>query len=227
MVYGIICPLFYEFNSIFMSVTSGNLFILAAPSGAGKSSLLRALLDKHQDNSYAMQVSVSHTTRAARPNEVDGEHYHFVTRQKFEQLIEDNAFFEWAEVFGNYYGTSRPVIERTLSQGVDVFLDIDWQGARQVKALLPNTLTIFIAPPSEKELLERLTGRQQDSAKVIADRMSKARDEISHYHEFDYIVINDDFETALADLSSIVVSQRLTQRLQSERHKTLFASMQD
>ena len=210
-----------------MSVTPGNLFILAAPSGAGKSSLLKALLEKHKESSYPMQVSVSHTTRAPRPNENNGEHYHFVTRPEFEALISDNAFFEWAEVFGNYYGTSRPVIEKTLSQGVDVFLDIDWQGARQVKALLPNTVTIFITPPSEQALLERLTSRNQDSEEVIADRMSKARDEISHYHEFDYIVINDDFETALEDLSSIVASQRLVQRLQSQRHSGLFASMQD
>lgn len=174
-----------------------------------------------------MQVSVSHTTRAPRPKEVDGEHYHFVTREAFEKLIEEKAFFEWAEVFGNYYGTSRPVIEQTLSQGVDVFLDIDWQGARQVKAQLPETISIFIAPPSEQALLERLTGRQQDSADVIADRMAKARNEISHYREFDYIIVNDDFDRALADLSTIVCSQRLVQRLQSQRYKTLFDAMQD
>jgi guanylate kinase len=210
-----------------MSVTSGNLYILAAPSGAGKSSLLRALLDGNQTEEYPMQVSVSHTTRAPRPNEVDGEHYHFVTHEEFKKLISEEAFFEWAEVFGNYYGTSRPVIEQTLSQGVDVFLDIDWQGARQVKAQLPDTISIFIAPPSEQALLERLNNRQQDSAEVIVDRMAKARDEISHYHEFDYIVVNDDFDNALGDLSTIVKSQRLVQRLQSQRHKTLFASMQD
>ncbi len=150
-----------------------------------------------------------------------------MSHAEFEKLIAEEAFFEWAEVFGHYYGTSRPVIEQTLSQGVDVFLDIDWQGARQVKALLPETITIFIAPPSEQALLERLTGRQQDSAEVIADRMNKARDEISHYQEFDYIVVNDDFDTALSDLSTIIHSQRLVQRLQSQRHKALFEAMQD
>jgi guanylate kinase len=170
-----------------MSAAPGNLFILAAPSGAGKSSLLKALLSEDQQSDYPMQVSISHTTRSPRPNEVDGEHYHFVTRETFEKFIAEGIFFEWAEVFGNYYGTSRPVIEQTLNQGVDVFLDIDWQGARQVKR----------------------------------------QNEISHYQEFDYIVVNDDFDQALADLSTIVASQRLVQRLQSERHKTLFASMQD
>jgi guanylate kinase len=210
-----------------MSAAPGNLFILAAPSGAGKSSLLKALLSEDQQSDYPMQVSISHTTRSPRPNEVDGEHYHFVTRETFEKLIAEGIFFEWAEVFGNYYGTSRPVIEQTLNQGVDVFLDIDWQGARQVKTQLPNTVSIFIAPPSEQALRERLTNRQQDSAEIIAGRMAKARDEISHYQEFDYIVVNDDFDQALADLSTIVASQRLVQRLQSERHKTLFASMQD
>jgi guanylate kinase len=210
-----------------MSITSGNLYILSAPSGAGKSSLLSALLTQEQGSQYPMQLSVSHTTRSPRPKELDGEHYHFVTHAEFEKLIAEEAFFEWAEVFGHYYGTSRPVIEQTLSQGVDVFLDIDWQGARQVKALLPETITIFIAPPSEQALLERLTGRQQDSAEVIADRMNKARDEISHYQEFDYIVVNDDFDTALSDLSTIIHSQRLVQRLQSQRHKALFEAMQD
>jgi guanylate kinase len=210
-----------------MSAAPGNLFILAAPSGAGKSSLLKALLSEDQQSDYPMQVSISHTTRSPRPNEVDGEHYHFVTRETFEKFIAEGIFFEWAEVFGNYYGTSRPVIEQTLNQGVDVFLDIDWQGARQVKTQLPNTVSIFIAPPSEQALRERLTNRQQDSAEIIAGRMAKARDEISHYQEFDYIVVNDDFDQALADLSTIVASQRLVQRLQSERHKTLFASMQD
>ncbi|WP_425427705.1 guanylate kinase [Bowmanella denitrificans] len=206
-----------------MSMASGNLFILAAPSGAGKSSLIKALLERHQDGS--MQVSVSHTTRQPRPGEQNGVHYHFVSKAEFEQLIAQNAFFEWAEVFGNYYGTSKQAIADTLQQGIDVFLDIDWQGARQVKKLMPQTATVFIAPPSRDELLRRLQGRGQDSADVIADRMDKARAEISHYHEFDYIVVNDDFATALAEVEALVISHRLQQTKQASRHSRLFAEL--
>ncbi|GAA0371160.1 guanylate kinase [Bowmanella denitrificans] len=204
-------------------MASGNLFILAAPSGAGKSSLIKALLERHQDGS--MQVSVSHTTRQPRPGEQNGVHYHFVSKAEFEQLIAQNAFFEWAEVFGNYYGTSKQAIADTLQQGIDVFLDIDWQGARQVKKLMPQTATVFIAPPSRDELLRRLQGRGQDSADVIADRMDKARAEISHYHEFDYIVVNDDFATALAEVEALVISHRLQQTKQASRHSRLFAEL--
>jgi guanylate kinase len=208
-----------------MAQTLGNLFILAAPSGAGKSSLIKALLEKHQDTNVhnnAMQVSVSHTTRAPRPGEVEGVHYHFVDRQEFQGLIAQDAFFEWAEVFGNFYGTSKVVIEQTLRQGIDVFLDIDWQGARQVKAQIPDTATIFVAPPSRKELQRRLTERGQDSAAVIAERMTKAVAEISHYHEFDFIVVNDDFEAALAELDAIVTGRRLRKEKQVIRHQSLF-----
>lgn len=211
-----------------MPQTSGNLFILAAPSGAGKSSLIKALLEKHQDTNLhnnAMQVSVSHTTRAPRPGESNGEHYHFVSREEFEQLIAQNAFFEYAEVFGNYYGTSRITIEQTLQQGIDVFLDIDWQGARQVKAQIPDTATIFIAPPSHDELRRRLTARQQDSDEVIAKRMQEAISEISHYHEFDYIIINDEFDAALSELDAIVTSRRLRKERQVLRHQSLFADL--
>lgn len=211
-----------------MAHTLGNLFILAAPSGAGKSSLIKALLQKHcltgvHDN--AMQVSVSHTTRAPRPGEENGVHYHFVDRAAFEDLIKQEAFFEWAEVFGNYYGTSKIVIEQTLRQGIDVFLDIDWQGARQVKAQIPDTATIFVAPPSKQELLRRLTERGQDSEDVIAKRMIKAVDEISHYHEFDYVVVNDDFEAALAELDAIVISRRLRKEKQIIRYERLFQDL--
>lgn len=201
----------------------GNLFILAAPSGAGKSSLIKALLDKHQDGS--MQVSVSHTTRKPRPGEQDGVHYHFVDHNEFKELIGEDAFFEWAEVFGNYYGTSKQAIARTLEQGIDVFLDIDWQGARQIKQQMPDTATIFIAPPSRQELLRRLRGRGQDSEEVIAQRMDKARSEISHYQEFDFVVVNDEFDDALADIESIVTSQRLRQPRQAIRHAGLFGDL--
>ncbi|MEP1385820.1 MAG: guanylate kinase [Paraglaciecola sp.] len=211
-----------------MPQTLGNLFILAAPSGAGKSSLIKALLEKHQTtgvHNNAMQVSVSHTTRAPRPGEVDGVHYHFVDHAEFEALIAENAFFEWAEVFGNYYGTSRVVIEQTLAKGIDVFLDIDWQGARQVKAQIPDTATIFVAPPSKEELQRRLTERGQDSADVIAERMTKAVSEISHYHEFDFIVVNDDFEAALNELDAIVTTRRLRKEKQIIRYQSLFDNL--
>ena len=208
--------------------TLGNLFILAAPSGAGKSSLIKALLDKHQasnTHNNAMQVSVSHTTRAPRPGEQQGVHYHFVSREAFQALIEQEAFFEWAEVFGNYYGTSKIVIEQTLRQGIDVFLDIDWQGARQVKAQIPDTATIFVAPPSKEELSRRLTERGQDPAEVISKRMAKAVAEISHYHEFDFVVVNDDFDAALSELDAIVSSRRLRKEKQIIRHQSLFENL--
>ena len=203
-----------------MDHVTGNLFILAAPSGGGKSSLIKALLDKHNDGS--MQLSVSLTTRPMRPGEIDGKHYHFVSVDEFKQQIAEGTLFEWAEVFGNYYGTSKTVIENTLQQGIDVFLDIDWQGARQVKKLLPKTDSIFILPPSTEELRRRLTGRGQDSAEVIEKRMATARSEISHYDEFDFILINDDFDKTLGDLESIVLSQRLKRRQQRIRHQQLF-----
>lgn len=185
----------------------GNLFIVSAPSGAGKSSLISALL---RDQPVDMQVSVSHTTRQPRPGEENGQHYHFVNQDEFKSLIADEAFFEWAEVFGNYYGTSRVTIEQTLAKGIDVFLDIDWQGAQQVKKLMPESIGVFILPPSKTELERRLTGRGQDSAEVIAGRMAQAVSEMSHYNEYDFVIINDDFDKALADLLAIIRSQRLT-----------------
>ena len=204
----------------------GNLFILAAPSGAGKSSLIKALLSRAPDSlANPMQVSVSHTTRAPRPGEVDGEHYHFVSREQFEALIAQNAFFEYAEVFGNYYGTSRITIEQTLHQGIDVFLDIDWQGARQVKALMPDTCSIFILPPSVEALQERLVKRGQDDDSVIDKRMAEAVSEMSHYDEFDYVLVNDEFSATLGDLNSIVQSQRLRTFKQKLRHQPLIDSL--
>ncbi|QHS11963.1 guanylate kinase [Shewanella sp. Arc9-LZ] len=187
--------------------TRGNLFIVSAPSGAGKSSLISALLkDKPSDK----QVSVSHTTRKPRPGEVDGQHYHFITVEQFKALITQNAFIEWAEVFGNFYGTSKLVIEQTLDKGIDVFLDIDWQGAEQVKKLMTTAIRVFILPPSKAELERRLTGRGQDSQQVIDSRMAQAVSEMSHYAQYEFIIVNDDFDNALADLSAIIRSQRLT-----------------
>ncbi|WP_133408228.1 guanylate kinase [Parashewanella tropica] len=200
----------------------GTLYIISAPSGAGKSSLLSALLqDKPQD----MQISVSHTTRDPRPGEENGVHYHFVNQENFKALIAEGQFVEWAEVFGNYYGTSKAVIENTLKQGIDVFLDIDWQGAQQVKELMPDAVGIFILPPSKSELERRLTGRDQDSAEVIAGRMAQAVSEISHYNEYDYVIVNDDFDMALADLRGIVRAQRLTLTSQTHRHNDMLKGL--
>jgi len=197
----------------------GNLFILSAPSGAGKSSLINALLK--QESSRAMQVSVSHTTRDPRPGENNGEHYHFVSIENFKKQIKKKAFYEYAEVFGNYYGTSEASIDEQLAQGIDVFLDIDWQGAQQVRMKKPSVTTVFISPPSRAELENRLRGRGQDSEETIASRMAQAQDECSHFQEFDYIVINDNFEQALADLTTIVENQRLKRNQQIATHKVL------
>jgi len=204
-----------------MAQTRGNLFILSAPSGAGKSSLINALLKKHAD----MKVSVSHTTRAPRPGEENGVHYHFVSTDEFKALIAKDDFFEWAQVFDNYYGTSKQAIESQLDAGIDVFLDIDWQGAQQVRKIMPSVQTIFILPPSKEELEQRLNNRGQDSAEVIASRMAKAQSETSHYNEYDFVIVNDDFESALADIETIVMAQRLTLKAQEERHQVLLNSL--
>lgn len=204
-----------------MAQTRGNLFILSAPSGAGKSSLITALLKKHAD----MKVSVSHTTRDPRPGEENAVHYHFVSADEFKALIAKDDFFEWAQVFDNYYGTSKQAIESQLDAGIDVFLDIDWQGAQQVREIMPSVQTIFILPPSKAELEQRLNNRGQDSAEVIAGRMAKAQSETSHYNEYDYVVVNDDFETALSNIETIVLAQRLTLNAQANRHHDLITNL--
>lgn len=204
-----------------MTQTRGNLFILSAPSGAGKSSLIGALLKKHSD----MKVSVSHTTRSPRPGEENGVHYHFVSVEEFKALIEKNDFFEWAQVFDNYYGTSKQAIESQLEAGIDVFLDIDWQGAQQIRKLVDDVETIFILPPSKEELESRLNNRGQDSAEVIAGRMAKAQSETSHYNEYDYVVVNDDFDTALAEIETIVMAKRLSLQSQAVRHQALLDNL--
>ena len=204
-----------------MAQTRGNLFILSAPSGAGKSSLIGALLKKHSD----MKVSVSHTTRSPRPGEENGVHYHFVSVDEFKALIEKNDFFEWAQVFDNYYGTSKQAIESQLEAGIDVFLDIDWQGAQQIRKLVDDVETIFILPPSKEELESRLNNRGQDSAEVIAGRMAKAQSETSHYNEYDYVVVNDDFDTALKEIETIVMAKRLSLKSQTVRHQALLENL--
>ena len=203
----------------------GHLFVVSAPSGAGKSSLIKALLAKYATEANPLKVSVSHTTRQPRPGEHDGEHYHFVDHAQFESLIEQGAFFEYAKVFDQYYGTSRVAIENTLEQGVDVFLDIDWQGARQVKAQYPSAQLVFILPPSVTELEQRLIGRGQDSDEVIARRMRDAKAEMSHVDEFDYVLINDDFEQTLAAFYAIVLDKRQTLSHQTLQHAQLLADL--
>ncbi|WP_315568930.1 guanylate kinase [Haemophilus parahaemolyticus] len=203
----------------------GNLYILSAPSGAGKSSLINALLADLSRNE--VRLSISHTTRNPRPAEEDGVHYYFTTHAEFEALIEKDHFLEWAEVFGNYYGTSLPMIEKSLEQGVDVFLDIDWQGARQIRQKVSNVKTIFILPPSREELKNRLVGRGQDSEETIAKRMAEAESEMSHYNEFDYVIVNDDFQQALAELKAILTAERLKLASQEIRHKALIEQLLD
>lgn len=187
--------------------------MVSAPSGAGKTSLVKALVDADND----LAVSVSHTTRAIRPGEIDGVNYHFVSEAEFSDLKDQGGFFEWAQVFDNFYGTSHQSVVDQLNEGVDVILEIDWQGAAQIKRQMPESVSIFILPPSTAALRERLTGRGQDDSSVIERRMRSARDEMSHYGEADYVVLNDRFDSALSDLKAIVASQRLSQRRQSSR----------
>lgn len=196
-----------------MQQLSGNLFIISAPSGAGKSTLIQALLKRYSD----MRLSVSHTTRAPRAGEQDGVHYHFTTIPDFQQRIANGEFLESAEVFGNYYGTSAHAIRELLSQGIDVFLDIDWQGAQQIRAKVAGTIGIFILPPSLDALQQRLTHRATDSAEVIAKRMAQAQSEMSHAFEYDYLIINDQLEQAYNELERIVLAQR--NRFSSQAHR--------
>ncbi|HIP75644.1 MAG TPA: guanylate kinase [Leucothrix sp.] len=201
----------------------GILYIVSAPSGAGKSSLITALLAEKRD--WKAQVSISHTTRAPRPGEVDGVHYHFVSVDEFKAMLSENAFFEWAEVFGNYYGTSSVATEKALSEGIDVMLDIDWQGARQVRKMMPDAKGIFILPPSKKELEQRLNKRGQDSAEIIEKRMQQAQSEMSHFDEYDYLIVNDNFEAATQELSSIVRSLRSEQKKQAFKHQKTISDL--
>ena len=209
------------------AMSIANLFIVAAPSGAGKSSLISAVLQRAQEGHLlnAAQLSVSHTTRAAREGEIDGEHYHFIKQAQFEEMIAQDAFYEHAQVFENYYGTSKAAINDTLALGIDVFLDIDWQGARQIKEMNPNVVSIFILPPSKEELHMRLLSRGKDSKEVIQSRMQQAQQEMSHYLEFDYVIVNDNFTDALDHLITIVKSHSLRLQQQQARHRELIASL--
>lgn len=207
---------------------SGNLYLISAPSGAGKTSLVKALVQSHNEPGYpgpGLCVSVSYTTRQKRPGEIDGVNYHFVDVATFKSMQDRGDFLEHALVFGNYYGTSRTWVEGRLADGWDVILEIDWQGAAQIKQLMPDALSIFILPPSLEALRERLTNRGQDGEDVIAERMAKAVHEMSHYEQADYLVVNDSFDRALADLQAIFRANLLRRQVQAERHAALLASL--
>ena len=201
--------------------TPGNLIVVAAPSGAGKSSLVKALLELDS----RLAVSVSHTTRAPRGQEQHGREYWFIGRDEFGQMVDRGDFFEWAEVHGNLYGTSRSAIEQRLAGGEDVVLEIDWQGALQIKQLFPNAVLIFILPPSWAELRQRLTRRGEDPPAVIEQRMVNARHEVAQARHFDFVIINSLFETALFDLKTVVHSQRLRYAAQQRNKSQVFQAL--
>ncbi len=199
----------------------GTLYTISAPSGAGKTSLVNALVKDAND----VLVSVSHTTRKIRPGEVDGVNYHFVPLAEFNDMLAKNAFLEYAEVFGNWYGTSRAWVDGQLLNGHDVILEIDWQGAQQIKQIVPECVSVFILPPSKATLLDRLKSRAQDSEESIKKRHQEAVTEMNHYHEADFLVINDNFENALHDLQSIVSSVRLRLENQQEKYNELLKNL--
>lgn len=198
-----------------------DLFIISAPSGAGKTTLVRAMMERLR----GLAFSVSHTTRAMRPGERDGYDYHFIDTERFERMIEAGAFLEYAKVFDHYYGTARDEVETRLASGEDVFLDIDWQGARQVRERWPAVQSIFILPPSRADLEYRLRERGQDSDDTIARRMQAAVGESTHYNEYDYLIINGDFPSALEELMAVVRAQRLRRARQAERHADLLTRL--
>ncbi len=202
-------------------MTTGTLFIVTAPSGAGKTSLVKALVEREQH----LCVSISHTTRAMRPSEEDGVNYHFGSEAEFMEMLQAGDFLESAQVYGNYYGTSQRWINEQLDSGFDVILEIDWQGALQVRNLDPTACSIFILPPSLETLKTRLQGRAQDDAETIESRMKQAVTEISHVAEADFVVVNEDFETALDDLSAIIRSRRLTVKSQETNQASLLSSL--
>ena len=204
-----------------MSKTTGTLYIISAPSGAGKTSLVKALIDSEAQ----IRVSVSHTTRAMRPGEVDGVNYHFASREQFHAMLDKTEFLEHAEDFGNLYGTSQEWVKQTLSDGFDLILEIDWQGAQQVRRLMPEARSIFILPPTQEALRHRLTNRGQDSGEIIEQRMREAVSEMSHYVEYDYLLINDDFAHALSDLKAIFRANQLLQGTQQQRHSGLLSEL--
>ena len=199
----------------------GTLFIVAAPSGAGKSSIVNAVLARDPD----IRLSISFTSRPPRPGERQGEHYHFVSREEFEAMVAAGEFFEYAMVHGDWKGTARQSVEPLLAEGKDVLLEIDWQGARQVRAKVPDAVSVFILPPSRAALEERMRKRGQDSEEVIQRRLAAAREEMSHYHEFDYLIVNEVFETAVEQMHSIFTASRLRRQVQQVRHAELLQTL--
>ena len=195
----------------------GQLFIISAPSGAGKTSLVKKLLGCTNN----LSVSISHTTRQQRAGEIDGQDYYFVSTEEFKTMLQKHAFLEHARVFDNFYGTAQQTVADELARGTDVILEIDWQGARQIRKLIPDCSSIYIAPPSKAALRERLTSRAQDDDAVINRRMQEAVSEMSHYVEFDYLVINDEFEEARDDLVAIIKGNRMSLERQQDRHTEL------
>ncbi len=202
-------------------MTIGKLYIISAPSGAGKTSLVKQLVA----DLAGLTVSVSHTTRQMRPGEIHGQDYYFVSVAEFQAMLEKQAFLEHAQVFDNFYGTAQQTVEDKLKQGLDVILEIDWQGAEQIKQLLPDSLSIFILPPSTEILLQRLRNRGQDDEPIIARRMRDAVTEMRHYDEFDYLVVNDVFAAALTELKSIIIANRLTRQRQTGNLQPLLNSL--
>ncbi|GDX85734.1 guanylate kinase [Methylococcaceae bacterium] len=202
-------------------MNKGNLYIISAPSGAGKTSLVKEVISSLN----SLSVSVSHTTRQKREGEIDGKDYFFISVEKFKMMQVDSAFLESAQVFDNFYGTAQKTVEDTLLQGNDVILEIDWQGAQQIRKLLPTSISIFILPPSIETLRQRLEWRGKDNAEIIARRMHDAVTEMRHYSEFDYVVVNEDFGVALNELKSIVIANRLVQARQSHNLNTLLTDL--
>ncbi len=199
----------------------GTLFIIAAPSGAGKSSIVNAVLA----NTPGIALSISYTSRAPRPGERHAQHYHFISAEQFQQMIAAGDFFEHALVHGDYKGTARQSVEPQLAAGNDVLLEIDWQGARQVREKMPDALSVFILPPSRQALETRMRRRGQDSEEVIARRLAAAREEMSHHSEFDFLIVNDDFDTAVREMQSIFLSSRLRRERQVQRHARLIDTL--
>ncbi|UUS61107.1 MULTISPECIES: guanylate kinase [unclassified Acinetobacter] len=200
---------------------SGLLFVVSAASGTGKTSLVKALLERVNN----LHVSVSHTTRGQRPGELDGVHYHFAKKEDFLALVNEGGFIEYAEVFGNYYGTAQRTVKEQLAKGHDVLLEIDWQGAEQVRKLFPESRQIFILPPSQFDLRQRLSNRGTDSVEVIEHRLSCAVEDMQQYVNFDYVIINDDFNKALHDLESVIIANRLVLKQQATRHQQLIEKL--
>ncbi len=199
----------------------GSIYVISAPSGAGKTTLVRALIEEDP----GLRISISHTTRPKRPAEVDGDHYHFISPRQFQEMSDAGGFIEHAQVFGNHYGTSHNWVDSQRNSGYDIILEIDWQGARQVREQVRDSIGIFILPPSLDQLELRLRQRQQDSDKIIWQRMQAAVEEIHHYNEYQYLIINDDFATAARELRCIIDSHRLCQPRQASAHADLIAGL--